>query len=479
MYFQFVLPTTSKLAFSSFLTSSSHPSLPLTASTRHQLCRDILKQHKRLSPSAKSNNLTSVSSLLSDYLPFLFALEAGLTGHAVNGEEVDVILNSEIETEWRTTLAGKVPGTDGPRARGRGLDFEICFVLNTLAYVHSLLARVQIHSLYASIMPSADQRLGSVNQAKNHLLQANSIHTYLMTRFGDSDSSAMAIETQPSVQGGLAALALAEATLLAVLSDDPYPTVVTQERNKNDKEWMIKAPEIPKVRAHLFARLCLAAAEHSEKAEAMLSSLGGGRSGRIDQDLIKYTNDLKKLAKAKACRFFGIDAELGGETGKAIAWLQGARRVLGFSPASEEGSLRKGFAKFRKDFAEKKEDKRIEKGADWGSDAGRLEEARVIDMLEKKWTRMNDTMNTQLIPPFEPLLNSMPSGRDVHQTRAFNLPVLDADILERMRAPPEKDDVRISADEESSDDEPGTEGRNPPGTFPSLSTSSTHNSDYF
>ena len=88
-------------------------------------------------------------------------------------------------------------------------------------------------------------------------------------------------------------------------------------------------------------------------------------------------------------------------------------------------------------------------------------------------------MNTQLIPPFEPLLNSMPSGRDVHQTRAFNLPVLDADILERMRAPPEKDDVRISADEESSDDEPGTEGRNPPGTFPSLSTSSTHNSDYF
>ena len=272
-------------------------------------------------------------------------------------------------------------------------------MLNTLAYVHSLLARVQIHSLYASIMPSADQRLGSVNQAKNHLLQANSIHTYLMTRFGDSDSSAMAIETQPSVQGGLAALALAEATLLAVLSDDPYPTVVTQERNKNDKEWMIKAPEIPKVRAHLFARLCLAAAEHSEKAEAMLSSLGKGRSGRIDQDLIKYTNDLKKSAKAKACRFFGIDAELGGETGKAIAWLQGARRVLGFSPASEEGSLRKGFAKFRKDFAEKREDKRIEKGADWGSDAGRLEEARVIDMLEKKWTRMNDTVRFSLGSP--------------------------------------------------------------------------------
>ncbi len=34
---------------------------------------------------------------------------------------------------------------------------------------------------------------------------------------------------------------------------------------------------------------------------------------------------------------------------------------------------------------------------DWGDDAGREEEGRVIDMLEAKWVKMNDTVTS---PPF-------------------------------------------------------------------------------
>ena len=187
----------------------------------------------------------------------------------------------------------------------------------------------------------------------------------------------------------LTSLALAEATLLAVLKDDPYPAVVAQDRNKNDKEWMIKAPEIPKVRAHLFARLCLAASEHAANALSLLKA--GSGKGKIDAELVSYVEDLKKSARGKACRFFGIDSELGGQTGIGIAWLQAGMHELGMS--SKENGAKKGLSleRFKKEWNEKKEDKKIEKGAAWGSDAGKMEEGRVLEMLEKKWTKMNDT----------------------------------------------------------------------------------------
>ena len=44
----------------------------------------------------------------------------------------------------------------------------------------------------------------------------------------------------------------------------------------------------------------------------------------------------------------------------------------------------------KKGWAERREDRKIEKGGQWGSDGGRFEEARIIEMLDQKWNKMND-----------------------------------------------------------------------------------------
>ena len=175
-----------------------------------------------------------------------------------------------------------------------------------------------------------------------------------------------------------------------MLKDDPYPAAVAQDRNKNDREWMIKAPEMPKVRAHLFARLCLAAAEHAANALSLLSA--GGKVGKVDGELLRYVEDLKRTGRGKACRFLGIDADLGGQTGTGIAWLKAGKYELGLGK-NEEGKG-SSLSKFKKDWIEKREEKRVEKGASWGSDAGKAEEGRVLEMLEKQWVKMNDTVRT-------------------------------------------------------------------------------------
>ena len=389
MPFPFLLPTPSSLSFQNFADSSSHPSLPLAASTNRAAFRSVLKRYQKATPQGKSGDLSQVLAALQDYLPYLIAVNAGSQGRKVNGQEVDISIRAEPAFRWRSTLASRVPGKSSTRVRGKGLTFEICFVLTTLGFIYNAQARAQLHALYAKISPTAEQRTSLITAATKLLIDANSVHTYLNSLCVETDASSAVVEALSQTQGGLAALAMAEATLLAVLKDDPYPAVIAQDRNKHDKEWMIKPPEIPKVRAHLFARLCLAASEHAGKAEAMLSA-----SGRVDEDVLKYVSNLRRTSRARACRFFGIDAELGGDMGKGIAWLAGGKKQLGFTRPEDESSKLRGIAKLKKDWSERKEDKKIEKGGDWGGDAGRFEELRIIEMLEQKWNKMNDTACT-------------------------------------------------------------------------------------
>ncbi|KAK0632310.1 pH-response regulator protein palC [Immersiella caudata] len=439
MPYPFVLPTTSSFSFSSSFSCESHPSLLLNASTHRGVGRETLKKHKRLPPNSQAPNLSSVVSSLNGYLPYLFAVDAGLSHRAVQGDEMNVVLRTAPAMEWRPTLSeGPVPGKEAARVRVQSLEYEIFFALSTLAIAHSLQARVSLHPLYlTSTAPvGTQQRQVAVTSATQSLLNAASIFDYLATRAEGfvttppcADISAAAVRAQAS-------LALAEATLLAVLKDDPYPAVVAQDRNQNDTEWMYKAPDMPKVRAHLFARLCLAAGEHAAQAHSL--SAGRVTGGKVSQEFVRYLEDLRRTSRAKACRFFGIDAEIGGQTGTAIAWLYAGLQELGVE--RKEAKKSSGFGKLKKEWAEKREDRRIEKGANWGVDAGRLEETRVIEMLEAKWTKQNDTMLTQTIPPTGPLLAQMPSGREIHSIKPFQPPVLDAATLEAMRAPPERSD---------------------------------------
>lgn len=476
MPFPFVLPTTSSFSFSTSFTSDTHPSLPLNASTYRGVVRDALKKHKRLPPSSQISNLNTVISSVNGYLPYLLIVEEGLN----NKGPAHVTLKTAPVIEWRPTLSGEVvPGRERGRVKISSLEHEIAFVISTLGFTHVLASRSALQPLYStrSEFLGAQERTNAVQTATKSLLEAASVYDYLAHRGEKATVSPPCPDVAQGMARALSSLALAEATLLAVLKDDPYPAIVAQDRNKNDKEWMFKAPEIPKVRAHLYARLCLAASEHAAKASSLCSTAGSG-SHKINSALLKYIEDLRRTCRARACRFFGIDAELGGQVADGIGWVRAGLSELGVEPKDHS---KKGlsFSKLKKDFSEKREDRRVDKEAAWGSDAGKLEEIRILEMLDAKWNKVNDTvslptpsteqwltsqMNTQFVPPVNTLLSKMPSGREIHTIKPYEIPSLDNDIVEGMRAPPEGDDAYV--DNLSSDDEIKGEASAPIGAFP-------------
>ncbi|TGO56151.1 hypothetical protein BOTNAR_0229g00170 [Botryotinia narcissicola] len=479
MPFPLELPTTSSFSFSSYFSSDSHPSLPLAASTYRGVLRDVLKKHKRLSPSQQSSNLSSILQALNNYIPYLLAIDSGISSQFDPGaEHIDIILTSTPTLEWRPTLSDPpIPGREIPRLKIQSLEYEIYFVLSTLAYTHVLLSRSSLHPLYSSATasPSPEQRTSCIKAATEQLLVAGSIHNYLFSRSTSLTSPPPCPDISNPVFRALSSLALAESTLLAVLKDDPYPAAVQQDRNKNDKEWMIKAPEMPKVRAHLFARLCLAAADHAGNAVAMLGGMGNGGKGKVDAELLKYVEDLRRVGRGKACRFFGVDAELGGKTGDGIGWLRAGLSELGVLVGDDgKKSSGMGFGRLRKEWIEKREDCRVEKGKDWGGDAGKAEEGRVLEILEKKWVKMNDTIGTLLVPSIGTLISALPSGREMHTLKSYNPPSLENPVLESMRAPPDRADT-YEEDNSSDEDNNGT----PVGAFPGIKGDYAGNANYF
>lgn len=418
MVYAFTLPTTSHLSFQTHLTSTTHPSLPQAASTARHALRTALKTHKRLPRGPQQDaHLSTLLTTLTDYLPYLTAITNSLTSTRLPetpSEEIEIALHSEPEPSWRPTLTSASLTLKQPRPKGLGLEYELAFVLTTYAYVLSKLAHTTVtRILYAPTTPTPEARTAAITTATKHLLQASAIHSLLATspafaHVSRSVSSAPGIvpDLDPAAQAALASLALAEATLLAVLKDDSYVSACIQARNPNDKEWMVRAPEIPKVRAHLFARLCIRAAEYAEQAAAGLGAVGAqGRAG-IEEDLIKYVRVLGRVARARACRFFGVDAELAGKIGEGIAWLRAAKAALGVRGEKQENEVKsRGFSRLKQGWMERREERKMEKDAGRmekgelgpGDNAGREEEGRVIEMLETKWVRMNDTVGLFLL----------------------------------------------------------------------------------
>lgn len=478
MPFPFALPTTSSVLLSDYFESVTHPSLPLSATTRRSVLKDALKKHKRLSPQARAANLPTVQDAITSYIPYLLALNTGSGYRDVGPENVDVEVKKPLEVEWRSTLSTTLPGREPPRPKLTGLHHEMAFTLSTLAYVQSLLARSQLRTLYGSDVLSAEQRTATIVAAMKHLLEAHSIHNYLVNLPSISASRDAPVDIQPSTVSALASLALAEATIIVVAKDDPWIAAVADVRNENNTDWMFKAPDIPQKRIQIFPRLCLAAAEHAANAVGLLAHDG---TKSMDEDLVKYANDLRRTARGKAARFLGIDAEMSGKTGEGLAWLKGARKELGLTVDLEDGK-RKGFRGLKQSWQERREDRKVEKGGEWGRDGGRYEEARVVEMLEAKWDRENSTMNVQLVPPFEPLLAGMPSGREYHVPKAWDPPALSSDVLVRMRAPPTPGEKAFRGEEDDSGGEDGYARVEPVGAFPGTGndyTRSTTSSTYF
>ncbi|KAG6020890.1 hypothetical protein E4U19_006094 [Claviceps sp. Clav32 group G5] len=467
MPFPFVLPTTSSFSFSACFSCDSHPSLPLTTSGRRGVVRDALKKHKRLPPTSRVGSLGTVIASIDAYLPYLLAVEAGVGSQSLQaGQVVKVVMKVAPSMTWRPTLSEDiVPGRERSRVKINSLEYEIFFVLTTLAYAYTLMARTTLQPLYAistEFLPDKE-RTTAITTATRQLLDAASIYDYLFRRSQRMSSPVPCVDVAPTTIKALFLVCLADATLLAVLKDDPYPAAVAQGRNKTDKEWMFKSPDMPRVRAHLFARLCLAAADHASTALSLLQS--SGSSGSLDKSkvtpaLLRYLEDLRRTSRAKACRFFGVDAEIGGQTAEGIGWLRVGLHELGV----ESKDQKKGFSlsRLRQDMSERREDRRVEKDWEWGYDAGRQEETRVIQLLDVKWNKINDTINTQAIPHINSLLTKMPSGREVHTVKPYEPSVLDREEVNAMRSQPVgEEDI---ADDASSDEEKGPS--NAPGAFP-------------
>lgn len=463
MPYPFVVSTTSSIPIHSNLTSTTHPSFPSTTSAQRAILRAALKNHKRLSPTDQATNLNNLISTIQNYLRYLLALDLALSGRPIVGEEVDVALVKELEVEWRPTLiSNAIPGRENDRVKGKGLDYEIYFIHHTLALVQNLLARQSLLGLYAAVVPSTEQRTALIQSATKSLKTAHAIHTYLVQRASSSSEGPPAfppnaIDISLPIQSALQHLTHAEFNLLCVLKDDPYPALLVQSRNKDDKEWMIKAPEIPKVRAQVLTRLCIGAAEHATAAAASLKVEGT----KVSKDFVEYCDGIRRASRAKACRFQALDEDLAGKTGTGIAWLRAALNELGFE-IGKNGSKSSGLGKLKASWTEKREDKRIEKGsANWGLDGGKLEEGRIVEYLERKMTKENDTINVQIVPEWKPLLATLPSGMNMPINEKWHPSLLEEDELAAMRAPPEAGDL---VDAGSSDDEGGP--KQPVGAFP-------------
>ncbi len=459
MPYSFTLPTTSSFSFSTYLETPTHPSLPIAASTARASVRSSLKSHKRLTPPAKDANLPHLIRVIEHYIPYLLAIDIGF-GSSTN---VDIVLKTNQRLSWRPTIsASTIPGREQARVALSNLEYEIFFVLATLSYCQNLLARsilTPLNSL-SGTPPTPEQRTLSITTATRHLLSSASIHTYLSARADDLSTTVATTppcaDVSPPVLRALAALAHAEATLLAVAKDDPYPSAAAQAASATDKEWMIRAPSMPKVRAHLYTRLCLTGASHAATARDLLAGDAGGKvGGKIDEALVKYCDGVRRVGRARACRFIAIDTDASGKTGEAIAWIRVALGELGLKSSVEDDNVpqksRLGFSRMKDSFKEVKIDKKTE--------GDLADEARVLRAFEKKWMKENDTINMQTIPPSAPLLAQLPTGREIYTVKPYEPPTLGPGVLASLRAQPEDGEQ-----DEESDSEDDKE-RSVPGSY--------------
>ncbi|KAF3933971.1 hypothetical protein ABW19_dt0208324 [Dactylella cylindrospora] len=463
MSYAFSLPTTSPVSFSSSFASSSAPSLPSVATTRRSVFRDSLKRYKRLSPSEQANAIPTVLNVIDEYLPYLHTLDAYIVSQ-------DVTQTSEFETEWRAVLSRRTGPAEAPRVKRKGLDYELCFATATLGYAHALRSRLYLKA--ALQVPPADSNSANssehlLNQASQHLVAATSIFTYLQNRTTTRPAATQSLppDVTTSTYVSLASLCLASATMLAVLKQDPYPSIIAIQNDKTSREWMYKAPTVPtKVRAMLIARCCMYSADLAGKAAAGFSSASGANS-----DLRTYCEDLAKTAKAKACRFLGVDAEAQGRVGEAISWVLAGKEILGMVVDNEEekGKMSRGLDKLKK----AREERRIEKSHPegmLGQDAGKAEEAMVLNELERKWKKVNDSVTFQPIQSTSSLIAMLPTGRAFFpETQPWAPPKLSSSELHQLQnqAPDDGETDWLRADD-SDDDIVVTGESGVPGGFP-------------
>jgi len=378
MPYPYPLPTTSPVSFAQQYTSPVYPSLPLLVTQHRGTFRNLLKAYKRLPPAQQSSQLPQLLTSIEAYLRYPLFLQSCL-------HSGDVLPNDAspkpITTSWRATITSPAfPGAQPRRADRTGLEYEISFTLSTLAYTHTLIARSQLHD---ALLPETqdDRKQQLLNTSIQHLLASSAIFTYSLALPRAPVDSNWPVDLNAQTLSALSSLSLADATLLAVIKQDPYPSYLslTNPHGKRSQPGVLYAAIQPPtgVKALLLSRICIAASTHADHALGLLPE-------GLQPELGRYLDSLSRVARAKACRFLGIDAEASGRVGEGIGWIALARSLLS-SPSSSSS------AKLKREFLERRESKGLAKGdGTWGLDAGRMEESRVLEALEEKWKAAND-----------------------------------------------------------------------------------------
>ena len=468
MSFPFTLPTASAVAFTHHYTSHIYPSLPLACSTHRGILRDALKEHKRLPPAAQGANIKHIISATTEYLSYLLFLQDALN----SGDACPLPNAPEIETEWRPTLSSTSRfGVRKPaRRKEKGIEYEMFWVFSTLAYAHTIQARTLLMEFLSPSTYSTDSSVSPLlPQATNHLLTSASIFNHLLTLKQPAAAgaeSSIPVDISQSMLSSLASISTACATLLAVLKTDPYPTYLaltsttsSSKRSKNDaytKEYLYNPPPPPTgVKALLYSRLCIAASEHAAKAQGAISSLV--RAGEISEDYVRYLDDLRKVARARGCRFLGVDAESQGRLGEGLGWIKLGKEILYGSVSSssssssgsgdkdlkEKISLSSTMEKLRLSTSSSKPSSSPSGSTSSNPSAGGLpphldpcsihSELQTIQALEQKWSKTNDKLIFERVPPTNSLVAKIPSGREVHTVKKYFPVRLEDGIVNRLR----------------------------------------------
>ena len=75
-------------------------------------------------------------------------------------------------------------------------------------------------------------------------------------------------------------------------------------------------------------------------------------------------------------------------------------------------------------------------------------------------------MNVQVVPPFEPLITNMPSGREYHSPKLYEPPTLDEAVIMTMRGPPDPSELDRARNHGDPSEDEGDDANDLVGAFP-------------
>lgn len=90
--------------------------------------------------------------------------------------------------------------------------------------------------------------------------------------------------------------------------------------------------------------------------------------------------------------------------------------------------------KLRRGLSERKEARHLAASdGNWGLDAGRAEELKVLEALDDKWRKLNDSVMFQTLPETGELNKRIPSGREIHSLKIWEAPRLGGDEMRALK----------------------------------------------